>query len=164
MNIIFLDVDGVLNSKEKLIKVYNETHTAHSGYSYPFDENCLNNLQILINKTESKLVIISSWRKSKEGKRNLVKVLEEYKLDKEVIGYTPILNSPRSIEIKAYLNNCNLQRPNFIILDDESSDLGDLISYLVKTDSEVGLTSKNVEEAVIKLNRQSIISSDEISR
>ena len=30
MNIIFLDVDGVLNSVSNLIKVYNETHKSHS--------------------------------------------------------------------------------------------------------------------------------------
>ena len=39
MNVIFLDVDGVLNSINKLIEIYNKTHKSHSGYIYPFDEN-----------------------------------------------------------------------------------------------------------------------------
>lgn len=47
MNIIFLDVDGVLNSVNKLIETYKRTHKPHSGYSYPFDEVCLENLQLL---------------------------------------------------------------------------------------------------------------------
>lgn len=39
MNIIFLDIDGVLNSINKLVETYNRTHKPHSGYSYPFEEN-----------------------------------------------------------------------------------------------------------------------------
>ena len=48
MNIIFLDVDEVLNSINNLIEVYNKTHKSHSAYSYPFDENCLENLKLLV--------------------------------------------------------------------------------------------------------------------
>ena len=62
MNIIFLDIDGVLNSHRKLIEVYKKTHKPHSGYNYPFDEICLNNLKDLFEKTNSKIVITSSWR------------------------------------------------------------------------------------------------------
>ena len=73
MNIIFLDVDGVLNSTNKLIEVYNKTLKSHSCYSYPFDENCLENLKLLVQKTNSKLVITSTWRKSKTGIETLLK-------------------------------------------------------------------------------------------
>ena len=47
MNIIFLDIDGVLNSHRKLKEVYEQTHKPHSGYNYPFDEICLENLKTL---------------------------------------------------------------------------------------------------------------------
>ena len=106
MNIIFLDVDGVLNSTNKLIEVYNKTKKQHSGYSYPFDEKCLENLKTLVNKTNSKIVISSTWRKNEKGRRILLNALKEYELDKEIIGYTPILeNEKRYIEIKKYLYN-----------------------------------------------------------
>ena len=48
MNIIFLDVDGVLNSIDHAKKVYEETLRAHSGYEYPFDPECLERLQKLV--------------------------------------------------------------------------------------------------------------------
>ena len=150
MNIIFLDVDGVLNSINKLIEIYQITHKSHSGYSYPFDEKCLKNLQLLVKETNSKLVITSTWRKDKEGIKKLLSVLKEYDLDKEVIGFTPILNGRREIEINAYLN-ASRNISNFIILDNDY-DMGMFLPYLVKTDSQVGLTIENVEEGIKKIN------------
>lgn len=150
MNIIFLDVDGVLNSVNKLIEVYRKTHRPHSGYNYPFDEKCLKNLQLLVRDTNSKLVIRSTWRKDIEGRTKLMNVLKEYDLDKEVIGYTPVLNTNREEEIKQYLSMLDYQ-VNFIILDDKI-DMGSLLPYLVNTNPQVGLTYSDVEDGVLKLN------------
>ena len=152
MNIIFLDIDGVLNSHRKLEEVYNKTHKPHSGYEYPFDEICLNNLKKLIEITDSKLVITSVWRKDEEGRDTLINALKEYELDQYIIGYTPILGKKRGIEIQAYLDQLDYT-PNFIILDD-NSDMEELINYLVKTNIKVGLTESNVEEAIIKLTKK----------
>ena len=151
MNIIFLDVDGVLNSKNKLTEVYKKTHKPHSGYSYPFDENCLENLKFLIQETNSKIVITSTWRKEEEGITMLLKVLNEYDLDTKVIGYTPILNTTRELEIKKYLSQINYN-PNFIILDDDA-DFYELMPFLIKTNNQFGLTKENTKEAIIKLNK-----------
>ena len=149
MNIIFLDIDGVLNSHRKLKEVYNKTHKPHSGYNYPFDEICLNNLKRLVEITNSKLVITSTWRKDQEGKNKIIETLKEYELDHHIIGYTPILHTSRGKEIKEYLSTLE-EQPNFIILDDDT-DMEDLIDYLIKTNIQVGLTSDNTEEAIMKL-------------
>ena len=149
MNIIFLDIDGVLNSHRKLKEVYERTHKPHSGYNYPFDEICLSNLKVLVELTNSKLVITSSWRKDKKGINKIIEALKEYELDQHIIGYTPILNKPRGIEIQEYLNQLDYN-PNFIILDDDT-DMENLIDYLIKTNIKVGLTEENVEEAILKL-------------
>ena len=149
MNIIFLDVDGVLNSKNKLISVYNKTGKPHSGYNYPFDEKCLENLRILVQLTNSKLVVTSTWRMDDIGIKTLLNVLKTYNLDKEVIGYTPIIGSQRELEIKEFLSSLD-NEPNFIILDDDA-DFNELLPYLVKTNSQTGLTTSNVENAVKKL-------------
>ena len=151
MNIIFLDIDGVLNSHRKLKEVYERTHKPHSGYNYPFDEICLSNLKVLVELTNSKLVITSSWRKDKKGINKIIEALKEYELDQHIIGYTPILNKPRGIEIQEYLNQLDY-KPNFIILDDDT-DMENLIDYLIKTNIKVGLTEENVEEAILKLTK-----------
>ena len=86
MNIIFLDVDGVLNSMRKLIELYEQTGKPHSGNNFPFDEKCLENLKILVKETSSKIIVTSTWRKSKDDMKVLINKLKEYDLDKEVIG------------------------------------------------------------------------------
>lgn len=149
MNMIFLDVDGVLNSKNKLISVYNKTKKPHSGYNYPFDEFCLENLRILVQSTNSKLVITSTWRMDDVGINTLLNILQIYNLDKEVIGYTPMLGTKRELEIKEFLSNFDI-KPNFIILDDDY-DFNELLPYLIKTKSQTGLTIDDVENAVKKL-------------
>lgn len=151
LNLIFLDIDGVLNSHRKLKEVYERTHKPHSGYNYPFDEICLTNLKKLVELTNSKIVITSSWRKDKEGRDTIIKALKEYELDQHVIGYTPILNEPRGIEIQAYLKGLDYQ-PNFIILDDDT-DMDNLIEYLIKTSITIGLSEENVNEAIMKLTK-----------
>lgn len=150
--LIFLDIDGVLNSQEKLIEVYNETHKPHSGYNYPFDEKCLNILKEIIELTDSYIVITSSWRKDEEGRQTILNKLKEYDLDYRVIGYTPILSSDRGKEIKAYLNNIN--RPVEYIIIDDDSDMDELIDYLVKTNIRYGLTNKEKDEAIKKFLRK----------
>lgn len=150
MNLIFLDVDGVLNSTNNLVKVYNKTGRPHSGYDYPFDETCLKNLQILVNQTNSNLVITSTWRKDKEGIKILLQKLKEYNLDEKVIGYTPVLNSFRGVEILKFFSTLQ-DKPNFIILDDDS-DMSKLLPYLIETNAQSGLTTENVQQAINKLN------------
>lgn len=151
VNIIFLDIDGVLNSINKLKKVYYETHKPHSGYSYPFDEVCLENLSVLVKVTNSKLVITSTWRTDKKGRDILLNTLKKYDLDSEVIGYTPYLSENREKEIKQFLSSFE-QQPNFIILDDDAK-FYELMPFLIKTNTQIGLTSKNIEDAIKKLNK-----------
>lgn len=159
MNIIFLDVDGVLNSRNKLIEIYNKTYKPHSGYSYPFDEKCLQNLKLLVQETNSKIVITSTWRKDEEGRKTLFKALNEYELHNKVIGYTPVLDQKREIEIKQFLINLK-EKPNFVILDDDS-DMGELIPFLIKINGQVGLTYENIQEAIIKLSKTKIKENEE---
>ena len=151
-NIIFLDVDGVLNSISNLIKVYEKTHRQHSGYNYPFDEKCLENLRLLVEETNSKIVITSTWRRNEKGIKKLLEILSNYHLDKEVIGYTPILNKSRGEEIKKYLSSLDYN-PNFIIIDDDN-DMGELLPYLINTNNYYGLTSEDANNGIKILNKK----------
>ena len=150
MNIVFLDVDGVLNSKNELIRVWNETHKPHSGYNYPFDKKCLLNLRKIVVNTNSKIVITSTWRKDEKGRNILYDTLKLYGLEQYIIGYTPILDVSRGEEIKQYLSEHECD--NFVILDDDS-DMGDLIFFLIKTNRQFGLTEVDAEKAIKKLNK-----------
>ena len=76
MNIVFLDVDGVLNSLENAIELYNQTGKPRSGVNYPFDERCMLNLKRLVEETHSALVVTSSWRKYQDQKERLIEELK----------------------------------------------------------------------------------------
>ncbi len=151
MNIIFLDVDGVLNSISHLKEEYHKNKRPYSGFDYPFDERCLNNLKRLVEVTNSYLVITSTWRMHEIGKNILLHELKKYDLDKRVIGYTDILHRPRGEEVKLYLDKLN-QDVNFIILDDDNDFVG-LEKYLIKTNYEIGLTDEDVIDGIKKLTK-----------
>jgi hypothetical protein len=145
MNIIFLDVDGVINSINRLIEVYNETHRPHSGYEYPFDEKCLENLKMIVDETDSYIVVTSTWRKRLKGKMVLMSKLKEYGLDKRVIGFTPILGR-REDEINSFLSK--LDKPyKYVIIDDDLV----LDDNFVKVSTQTGLTSEDAKTAIKKL-------------
>jgi len=167
MNIIFLDVDGVLNSMNYLQKLYEEKNECYFGFGIPFDPNCLKNLKELITQTNSKIVISSTWRKSSKGIEILLENLKKYELDKFVIGYTPIFNTnvTRGTEIKAYLSNLkeDTSKLNFIILDDES-DMDELLPHLIKTDENTGIAAENVKAGIKRLNKKRIKECDDFER
>ena len=146
MNIIFLDVDGVLNSRNKLIEIYNKTQKPHSGNNFPFDEKCLENLKKLVEETNAKIVITSTWRKYESNMNILITKFKTYDLDKHVIGYTPILDTKREEEIIEYLNNLD-NNINFVIIDD-IRDMGKLNDKLVVTSPQTGFTEENMKIAI----------------
>ena len=152
MNIIFLDVDGVLNSIDYAKKVYEETRKPHSEYEYPFDPQCLEYLKKLVVQTNANIVVTSTWRKTEEGKKVLQDVLKQYDLADRVIGYTPVLNKKRGEEIKTFLQTLNVET-SYIILDDDG-DMEELMPHLILTSIKTGLTEEKMVEGIQKLKKK----------
>jgi len=146
--LIFLDIDGVLNSQNKRKELYEKTGKPHSGSSFPFDEKCLNNLKTIIDATDSYIVITSVWRKDRKSIEVLFRELFVYGLDRRVIGYTPILNKSRGEEIKAFLDLMTVPY-EYVIIDDDT-DMEELKEHLVKTNNETGLTEEDSQKVIKK--------------
>ena len=132
MKVIFLDVDGVLNSEhcfKKEHKRYERTHEIRVDKD--LDKRFIKNLKWLVNKTGAKIVLSSSWRGlvKKDKNHYLHKYLEEQGL--KIYDYTPNVGLERGIDIQEWLNH-HLDVTNIVILDDES-DMCHLKEYLVKT-------------------------------
>ena len=122
MNIIFLDVDGVLNNLRDAEIHYEKTHKPLVGTEWPFSEESMKVLRRIVIETDSKIVISSSWRVSKEGRRVLKVELKKYDIFKYVIGKTPEIyvgKNRRENEILTYLENLKGKSPSILILDDE---------------------------------------------
>lgn len=157
MNVIFLDIDGVLNSTNWMVDCHN------NGTSFNFPENqmdpsAISRLNRITDVTKAKLVISSTWRLSFYKSSNALELLQRcmkgYGITGEVIDFTPYawdLDFPpkygeqRGSEIQAWLE-VNLV-DKFVILDD-SCDMGKLLPNLVRTNLEMGLTDLEVERII----------------
>ena len=165
MKIIFLDIDGVLNSWDD----YNDRCKNLKKEERPsfgdIEERPLMLLKELIEATNAKVVLSSSWRKSIFLTSEVYKALST--MGVELYDITPILPSGnRADEIKDWLKDKEVE--SFVILDDDSFEFkkNELSKNLVKTTMDSGLQKEHIEEAVQVLNRYDYLKGvkDEINR
>lgn len=148
-NIIFLDIDGVLNSDKYFDSISNkECINPVDRLMLDIDTSKVKLLLEVINKTNAKIVITSSWRRMK-----LYPYIKErlVSMGLPVVGETPFLEGQRGEEIRAYL--ADNQVDNFCIIDDEVfKDYQELEDNLVITNFyEDGLTIDHAKGVVKKL-------------
>ena len=142
MNVIFLDIDGVLNGYNRWNvlgwKVVSKLNSLRLRIWYKkFTDPCgiheskVKRLAKIINVTGAKVVMSSSWRHSwwrtpyeemTDRQKQLTDLLNKYNI--EIIDITPSLqNARREDEIIAWLSRHENDITNFVILDDENSFL-----------------------------------------
>lgn len=144
--IIFLDIDGVLNNDKTLAR----TPQGFVG----INSTLTSRLKNIVKETKAKIVLSSSWRVnyvkyyiSDTDSKYLIKQLG-YK-DLKIEGSTTITGSNRGWQIKQYIEEHKIK--TFVILDDEfENEFAEynLTKHLVHTDSRLGLTRENVEQAI----------------
>lgn len=151
-------MDGVLNSQEDLM-IYKEKNKITGCVLYDeVEDRPLRLLKEIIDKTNAKVVISSSWRigccrNSREsifGNRlynKLEKRLKDYGID--IYDITPSLNSgtQRGDEIREWLSKNPTD--NFIILDDDS-DMCEYVDteHFIHTTYNHGLTRELKDKAI----------------
>ena len=162
MKVIFLDIDGVLNSDEYLDKVKNSDI---QGIERDVDVEKVKLLKRAIDETGARVVLSSSWRYTRNA-RYLKELLANYGIR---VDSTPYIRDERGLEIKKWLSE-NQGVEDFIILDDEIFDSFDeeLIKKLVKVSNGngrslgEGLLPKDVDEIIERLGRKKV--KEEIER
>lgn len=154
MKVIFLDVDGVLNSDEYFDRIQN---LDIEGIESEIDINKVKLLKKAVDETGAKVVLSSSWRYTRNALA-LKELLANYGI--HITDSTPVVENKRGLEIRKWLeNNDNVE--DFVILDDEVFDSYDsaLTEKLVKmskekeTDIGEGLLPENVEKIIERLGR-----------
>lgn len=157
MNLVFLDVDDVLNSLRSRKAQKEKLGFVHSGAYLPFDEEALQNLQTLITAINGYIVIHSTWRKYEDHMEILLKKLEEYNIRNRVIGITPIIYvgtyNTKHLEIRAYLDKTGYNYP-FIILEDGQINDDYLKKYQIVVNRETGLTKEDIKKAIFIIESQ----------
>ena len=150
MKVVFLDIDGVLNSV-----AYDRERTQADGN---IDQSRLPLLKRLVEETGARVVLSSSWRKHWDRDSSLRdgigSELDRTFLDAGVplFDKTPEAGS-RAEEISLWLE-AHPQAARCVILDDAFGGWGALGPHVVKTDSRIGrgLEERHVAEAIKKLS------------
>lgn len=188
MKVIFLDIDGVLNSQcwyQKRMDIDKLATDIDSQYPmYEFDPEAVLRLNSIIEKTDAKVVISSTWRIGRTVKQ-LQTILESVGFVGEVIDKTVSLNAtvnnenigyriPRGCEIDFYLKKTGdfqrinwskeVQREcidkaivkNYIILDDDSDMLYGQREHFIHTSNNTGLTDALMNKGIETLNKNLI--------
>lgn len=163
---IFLDIDGVLNSEHTLDDRSNTNVSIIS-------DQYLENLKYIVEKTDAKLVLSSSWRVyfgeyTKEPKNifaiHLVTALAKHNL--KLHDMTPFVkgqfSNERGLEIKTYIDQHNIT--DYVVIDDE--EFSDFKTHLdmsrfiqtnfgdeTTTIENEGLNIKVAEKAIEILNK-----------
>ena len=154
MKVIFLDIDGVLNSDEYVDRVKKSDI---QGIERDIDIEKVKLLKRAIDETGAKVVLSSSWRYTKNASY-LKELLANYGIR---LDSTPYIQDKRGLEIKKWLSE-NQGVEDFLIIDDEIFDSFDeeLMKKLVKISNGngrsigEGLLPKDVDEIIERLGRK----------
>jgi HAD domain in Swiss Army Knife RNA repair proteins len=138
MKVLFLDIDGVLNSEEYALSL-------GKGGMLGINPESVKILDRIIDETGAKIVISSSWRGSSDLLADIRNTVGEY------IDITPRLSGIRGTEVREWLRNHHLEVSRYAILDDDS----DFFKYqpLFKTTWKKGLTDEIADKVIEYLNK-----------
>lgn len=151
--IVFLDVDGVLNStawyksRGGLIAAVMQTDcTMEEHARTQLDPAAIERVNVLCERTGALVVVSSTWR------GNMFRLTLGLRPHRrfEIIDKTPRLDTDRGLEIQAWMDRHNVMAEQIVILDDDS-DMLHLTPRLVKTEFDTGLTDEDVERAIALL-------------
>jgi len=146
VKVVFLDIDGVLNSLE--------FHQRDLGPLDRLDPSAVARLNALVRVSGAHVVISSSWRLSRTP-REIRLLLEQVGFAGTLAGCTPDLSGEmegadydvlRASEVQAWLDRAVVPVEGFVVLDD--AELDDLQPHLVRTSLERGLLDEHVDAAL----------------
>lgn len=153
-NIVFLDIDGVLN---------NDFTTDDCCGFTGIDDEKIELLKKIVVSQNASIVLISTWREywekeEKEKQDELANYLDKKfeKFGLKVLDKTEDDYCHRGNGILDYVKKHEIK--NYVILDDEDFvdyDLVDITSHLIKTSPRYGLVEDNVQDAIKILSNKS---------
>ena len=159
MKLIFLDIDGVLNSERYIKAEHARTGKCMGGSTVEMiDLSALRELERICFETGARIVVSSCWRIGRTVEE-LRKIFDDasFSMPERIIDRTPSHDrGTRGEEIAKWFEEDWITPDSFIILDD-SSDMKPYRTHLVKTNWKTGLTSAIADRAIAKLKEQRTI-------
>lgn len=157
MRVIFLDIDGVLNTDEHLrattqqlmtelgCSTFRDFHHAFWGGRIPveslgklFFPPCVERFNRFVVLTNAQIVLSTSWRKHR-SLDEMIAILKQAGVERAPCAMTPYkLSSNKSMEISWWLRDNPLD--NFVVFDDDPIHLSAHEGRVVRCDSCEGLS------------------------
>lgn len=152
--VIFLDIDGVLNSGAWIERMQGEVTELGEPVTFQnsLDREAVKVLNKAIERTGAAVCVSSSWRLC-YTMAHIRGMLNRHGFVGLVFDKTPRRTEfpcRRGNEIQDWLNE-HPEVTNFVIIDD-GSDMEHLLHKLVQTDFQFGLEERNLEDLVKQLN------------
>ena len=157
-NVIFLDVDGVLNSK-----FWDNDHQREISEGKYVDLAAVKLFGSLVERTDAKVILHSGWRFWFDDSMKPLRPEAAFfanAMEKEgiqIAGVTPDLTTEeirkakkfslvKADEILKWLS----ENPsdNWVVIDDLELHNSEIAEHQVQTDAEVGLTESDVDKAI----------------
>lgn len=167
MKVLFLDIDGVLNSERsclgggaRLRSGNYENDPYYKKFTHAtIDPVACDLVNRILREIDVKIVLSSSHRMhfpDGPDKLNLIKDYLTYLgVDgSSCIGYTERLHTKRGAEIQLWLNDHGQEVTHYVILDDSSDMLDHQMPYFVRTDPTVGISADNYRKMTILFGQE----------
>ena len=173
MNIVFLDIDGVLQPYDSENRFYSDKRTIgklsnkfgidyskHSFYDvtavyYDWDSQAVSRLKYILDKTNSKIIISSDWRNNNDPNKmkdllTIQKLDSYYFCDNVILDKVNSLAYTRALEIQDSLNRYNID--NYVVLDDMKELREYFPDNIVVTNNIISVS--NMNESIKILQRK----------
>ncbi len=161
MNIIFLDIDGVLNSEKWFL---DNPHIMHPDDN--IDKNAVQHLNKICKETDAKIVISSTWRLSRTVEK-MKDVLKNHGFQGEILNFTPDIAKVdwivRGNEIEkwicdwAWKFDCfSHDFKSYVIIDDDDDMLVSQLPHFFQTDFKTGLTEDIANKIIEFFNNKKL--------
>lgn len=154
MKIIFLDFDGVISTYEK---------------GWTIDTEKLKLLKEIVDKTDAKIVVTSSWKRGFTEVDDFIKSFYNNPRNKDlnnatifdwfansIYDITGHNSSWRGDGIQRWIDKHNEEIESYVILDDDSDFRDNQLFNFVQTDTYEGITSREVKLCIKILNGEQI--------
>lgn len=133
--ILFLDVDGVLNTRTSLL------------CGQELDPACVKRLKRIIAEGDPLVVLSSTWRLMADKRAEVQRAAGI-----RIMPCTPSLQGSRGTEIRAFLTGSRTAPPpGYVILDDDDDMLPEQLPFFVQTTSADGLTDAIADDVIARL-------------
>lgn len=144
MKLLFLDIDGVLNSTRYW---WSQDRNLPMGQAGALDPAAVERLNQIVDQTNCRVVLSSSWRS--QGRDIVNEMLRTQGFRHWLSGMTPMLWTDRRVEIGAIVDQDQPER--FVVIDDDVDAWTDSFAdrgRFINTNYLIGLQDDGVAMAV----------------